>query len=267
MILFFKLILSWIFKLPIFLTYHVYDKSCYYYYRLYMLFYGWGIRLYVGKFGQGKTSAVAIRAYELAKKYPQLTILTNMELKNFPTHTKILKLNTAQDILNAPTDCLVLIDEIGTIFNSRDFSSGKNAVPKVLFQHLCQCRKRRLMILATVQRFNLLDKQIRDISATVTSCKTSFTHPFSRMITLRTFDIDEYEAYQLNPTYAPRLMDIQTVIQTNRYRQLYDTTGLIDNMLSKEYLSDEEILVNRGETQSIFGDKETQKMMKKRKRY
>lgn len=262
-----KLFFSWVFKFPHFLMYYIYDLLCYYYYRLYMLFYGWGIHLYVGKFGQGKTSAMTIRAYELAKKYPQLTILTNMTLKNFPEHTKILNLETAQDILNAPNDTIVLIDEIGTIFNSRDFSSGKNAVPKPLFQHLCQCRKRRMMILATVQRFNLLDKQIRDISATVISCRTTFSHPFSRAITTRTFDIDEYEAYQLNPNYSPAIMDIKVIIQSNKYRNLYDTSSLIKGMMKKEYLSDEEILINRGETQSIFGNKEINRALKKRKRY
>ena len=81
---------------------------------------------------------------KLMNKYPQLHILTNINIKNFPDYTEIIPLNTAQDILNAPKNTLVLIDEIGTIFNSRDFSGGKCAVPKPLFQHLCQCRKRRM---------------------------------------------------------------------------------------------------------------------------
>ena len=96
---------------------------------------------------------MTIIAYKLCKKYPQLHVLTNLKLKNFPEHTKIIELKTADDILNAPDNTLVLIDEIGTLFNSRDFTSGKNSVPKPVFQHLCQCRKRHMMILATVQRF------------------------------------------------------------------------------------------------------------------
>lgn len=249
---------------PHFLMYIQYDLMIYIYYRLYLKFYGWGIHLYTGKFGQGKTSLMTIHAYELCEKYPQLHVVTNLKLTNFPEHTKILPLNTAEDILNAPKNSLILIDEIGTLFNSRDFSSGKNSVPKPVFQHLCQCRKRHMMILATVQRFNLLDKQIRDITATVTECSASLKHPFSRMLTGLTYDIDEYEAYTVNKMYTPRVLSTIVKIQTDQYRHLYDTQELIQGLLQLEYLSDEEILRNQG-SESIFGDgsKEAQKRYKK----
>lgn len=260
----FSLLFKKIRLFPAFLMYLVYDFMIYIYYKLYKLFYGWGIHLYTGKFGKGKTSLMTIKAYELCKKYPQLHVLTNLKLTNFPEHTKILPLNTADDILNAPKNTLVLIDEIGTLFNSRDFASGKNSVPKPVFQHLCQCRKRHMMILATVQRFNLLDKQIRDITATVTTCSASLDHPFSRMLTGLVYDIDEYEAYVNNPMYRPRVMDTVVKIQTDHYRHLYDTTELIQGLLKLEYLSDEEILRNQG-NDSIFADgsKEGQKNYKK----
>lgn len=253
--------------LPLFLFYQIYDHLIYWYFRKYQLFDGWGIHLYTGKFGQGKTMLQTIKAYNIAVKYPQVTIVTNYELKNFPAHTKILPLNTAQDILNAPKNSLILIDEIGTLFNSRDFSSGKNSIPKPLFQHLCQVRKRRLMIYATVQRFNLLDKQIRDITATVTSCACSGRHPFSRKITALTYDIDEYEAAQTNRLYLPRPMDTTVCIQKDFYRQLYDTSTLIQGLLTKDYLSDEEILRNQGALpEFIDSSKDGQKAFKKAQR-
>ena len=166
-------------------------------------------------------------------RYPQLSILTNINLQNFPEWTNIYKLNSAQDILHAPKNCIVVIDEIGTIFNSRDFSGGKRAVPKPLFQHLCQCRKRKMMILATVQRFNLLDKQIRDITATVSTCRATFRHPYTRLIKVKTYDIDEYEAYTENKSYMPKKLYSRLYLQTNQSRQLYDTSQLVDNMLDK----------------------------------
>ncbi len=249
---------------PSLLLYIYYDFMIYVYYKLYLHFYGWGIHLYTGKFGQGKTSLMTIKAYELCKKYPQLHVVTNLKLTNFPEHTKILPLRTAEDILNAPRNSLILIDEIGTLFNSRDFSSGKKSVPKPVFQHLCQCRKRHMMILATVQRFNLLDKQIRDITATVTTCSASFKHPFSRILTGLVHDIDEYEAYTNNPMYVPRVMETIVKIQTDQYRHLYDTTELIQGLLQLEYLSDEEILRNQGVDPTFSdGSKEGQKNFKK----
>lgn len=254
-----------LFNFPMFCYYVIFDKLCYNYYKKRKLFYGWGIHLYTGKFGQGKTSLMTIQAFKLCKKYPQLSVLTNLKLDNFPEHTKIIPLKTAQDILNAPENCLVLIDEIGTLFNSRDFSSGKNSVPKPLFQHLCQCRKRKLMTLATVQRFTLLDKQIRDITATVTECSSSFSHPFSRMLTGLTYDIDEYEAYTINRLYNPRIMSATVTIQKDQYRKLYDTSELIQGLLTLDYLSDSEIMQNQGYIEQFSdGSKEAQKAFKKR---
>lgn len=253
-----------LFLLPLFVYYHIFDKFVYKFYNKRSEFPGWGIHLFTGKFGQGKTSLMVIKAYKLCKKYPQLHILTNINLFNFPEHTKILSLNTAQDILNAPPNTLVLIDEIGTLFNSRDFSTGKNSVPKPLFQHLCQVRKRHMMIYATVQRFNLLDKQIRDITATVTECFASFNHPFSRMLTGIIYDIEEYEAFISNRMYKPRVNSTIVEIQKDKYRHLYDTSELIKGLLVKEYLSDEEILRNQGVIDMFNdGSKEGQKAYKR----
>jgi len=94
---------------------------------------------------------------------------------------------------------LVLIDEIGTIFNSRDFAASKESVPKILFQHLCQVRKRHLMIIATSQRWNFVDKQLRDIVATVRVCHVHLSHPFSRLGTVHVYDSHDYDLAFSNP--------------------------------------------------------------------
>ena len=93
-----------------------------------------------------------------------------------------MPLNSIQDILNAPENTLVLVDEIGTIFNSRDFANGKTkdgegGLPKILFQHICQCRHRHMMIFGTVQRWGFLEKQLREITAEVVVCSAAFSHP------------------------------------------------------------------------------------------
>ncbi len=261
-------LIHFIYSLPLLWCYKIYDKLVYWYFYQCNLFNGWGIHLYVGRFGAGKTSSLVHDAYKLCVKFPQLTVLTNIKLQNFPKYTKILPLKTSADILAAPPDTLVIIDEIGTIFNSRDFSQGKEAVPKVLFQHLCQCRKRRIMIFGTVQRFNLLDKQIRDITADVTVSQASGSFPFVRRIKLYRYDIDEYEMYQSNRSYQPVCESRRMYIQRNRDRLLYDTSELVDNMLKDEYISDEEILASRGENTGVFAvlDKKQQKALRKRPR-
>lgn len=251
--MFIKILLKKIRVFPSFLFYVFYDFLIYKSYRKDKLYYGWGIHLFTGKFGAGKTSVAVIKAYEECKRYPQLNLLTNLKITNFPKHTNIIPLTCVDDILEAPENTIVLIDEIGTIFNSRDFMSGKKSVPKSLFQHLAQCRHRKIKIYGTVQRFLLLDKQIRDISATVTECRSSFRHPFSRIITAVLYDIDEYEALVQNPLYVPRASSFDVYIQTEHYRHLYDTMEMVQGMLEMKYLSDEEILRNQG-TEPLFAD-------------
>lgn len=240
-----KLLILRIYTIAGFLAYIIYDFLIRRKLKLYKQFFGWGIHLYTGRFGSGKTITMCQYAYNLCVKYPHLSILTNLKLDNFPEHTRILSLNHATDILNAPRDTLVLIDEIGTIFNSRDFSTGQKSVPKSLFQHLCQCRKRNMMILGTVQKYNLLDKQIRDISADVNVCVPFLSHPYTRSVKVYTYDVDEYDMYMSNCMYNPRCVNKQMFIQSNLYRNLYNTEQLIDNMLKDDYISDKEILENR----------------------
>ena len=102
-----------------------------------------------------------------------------------------------------------------------------------------------MMILGTVQKYNLLDKQIRDITADVNVCVPFFKHPYTRSVKVYTYDTDEYDIYMSNRSYNPRCISKEMYIQTNLYRKLYDTEQLIDNMLQADYLSDEEILRNR----------------------
>lgn len=245
-----KILIQTFLLIPKFSIYVLYDFYKYVYERNKNSFFGWGIHLFVGKFGSSKTSTMVYYAYKLAKKYPQLTILTNIELKNFPCWTNIEFLNSAEQILYAKENTLVLIDEIATIFNSRDFATSKNAVPKILYQHLCQCRHRKIMIYGTCQRFSLLDKQIRDISADVTTCRCFFKHPFSRFCVIKRYDIDEYEKYTANSMYRMRTQSVDAYVQTNHIRNMYDTRELVNNMLNKEYLDDKTILENRAVSSS-----------------
>lgn len=218
--------------------------------RRWEMFEGWGLHIYLGAFGQGKTCSMVRDAYQLCCKYKGLTVLTNLKLCNFPKHTVIKQLTCARDILNAPDNTLVLIDEIGTIFNSRDFAKSKESVPKLLFQHICQCRHRHLMIYGTVQRWGFLDKQLRDISTDVTVCSAWFPHPFSRMITNRTYDAYEYDLFCANPLRPLLTLSAAVYIQTDKVRALYDTKEMVNTLLQMEYIDDSEILANQAAVQA-----------------
>ncbi|HEX3038600.1 MAG TPA: hypothetical protein VHO94_06370 [Oscillospiraceae bacterium] len=249
-LLFFKVL----FRLPHFFFLVIVDFIKWLRNKGWLIFEGWGLHIYVGRFGAGKTCTMVNDAYLLAKRYPQLHIVTNLKLVGFPAHTEILPLKTPSDILNAPKNTLVLIDEIGTIFNSRDFAASKVSVPKILFQHICQVRKRHLMIYATSQRWNFVDKQLRDITATVRVCSVQFPHPFCRMGTVHVYDSYEYDLAFSNPLLPLNCLDAYCYVQTDEIRKLYDTEELIQNMLNDKYVSDEEILRNRGDLNGGIGE-------------
>lgn len=249
----FKLFTDKILLLPKFIVVLLKDWYKYIKNKGYKNFSGFGIHIYTGSFGSGKTSAMVARSYELAKRYPDLTIVTNITLTHFPKKTKILPLKTPKDIVNAPRPALILIDEIGTIFNSRDFAKSKESVPKPVYQHLCQCRHRDLMIYGTCQNWGQLDKQIRDITHSVRVCRTALSHPFSRMQTVKIFDREEYDMWYSDRKTPIRMLKGSVYIQTDKIRNLYDTNELVTSVLNAEYISDAEILEYQGVITSIFG--------------
>ena len=211
-------------------------------------FHLFGLHIYLGKFGQGKTCSMVRDAWLLASKYEDVTILTNLKLYNFPDNVRILELRCIQDILDAPDNTIVLIDEIGTIFNSRDFQKnqrkGKDkdpeGLPKVLFQHICQVRHRNMVVFGTVQRWGFLEKQLRLITKTVTVCSAFPDAPFSRMITNYVYDGEEYDLFYQSPMRPLEPLGVDVWVQTDFIRSLYDTKEMVKTMLTMDYVSDEE---------------------------
>ncbi len=227
----------------------------------------WGLHLYLGKFGGGKTISAVRRAYEICCKHKGVTVLTNLTLIGFPEDTNIIHLEAAEQILDLPDRSIVLIDEIGTIFNSRDFASSKKSVPKPVYQIILQCRHLRIMLIGTVQRWNLLDKQLRDIADTVTECHSYFADPFSRYTTCTTYDAQQYDKWFNNPLLPMKHIRYEGYVQTDGLRSKYDTIQMVKGMLDAEYIPDAEILANRGITdynpEFIASDKKQKKALNK----
>ncbi len=225
-------------------------KDVHHYYKIHenKHFHLFGLHIYLGRFGQGKTCSMVRDAFLLASKYEDVTILTNLHLSNFPDNVQILELRCIQDILDAPDNTIVLIDEIGTLFNSRDFQQNKRkgkgseleGLPKVLFQHICQVRHRNMVIFGTVQRWGFLEKQLRLITKSVTVCSAFPAHPFSRMITNYVYDGEEYDLFYQSPMKPLEPLSVDVWVQTDFIRSLYDTKEMVKTLLTMDYVSDEE---------------------------
>lgn len=255
--------------LPQFLFLTIKDRVIWIYHHGWEIFEGFGLHLYLGRFGEGKTGSMVRDVYNICKEYKVVQVLSNITLYNFPEHTVIKPLTCAQDILDAPENTVILIDELGTIWNSRDFAMSKGkgderGLPKSVFQFLCQVRHRKIEVFATAQDWADVDVQIRRKIRDVTVCSAAFKHPFTRMITNRVYDSREYDLFYNNPMFAISPFYVDVYVQTDKLRELYNTKEMVATMLKMEYISDAEAKKNQGDVApSIVGsvDKKAQQKL------
>lgn len=206
----------------------------------YKVFKGFGLHIYVGAFGSGKTSSMVHDAYQIALRYPQVTILTNMTLKNFPSHTKIIDLMHYKQIIDAPSNTLIIIDEISTVFNSRDWKT--EGIPAALLGQLLQVRKQKKMMFATAQVFSHVDSLIRQITFSVRDCRCYC----GRWNIITSYEGMDFERRSDNVEKKPRVLRFYGFIQTDKIRNLYDTTEMVEKMKKTKYITDIEALEKQG---------------------
>lgn len=201
-----------------------------------------GLHIYTGMFGSGKTSSMVHDAYMMAKKYKDLAIMTNMELKNFPAWTKIIPLNNAQQIVDWVGKLCVLIDEMPLVFNARDWKT--DGIPAALLSILLQVRKENKIILGTAQRFQHIDSQLRDVTDTVREC-SCFA---GRWNYIKVFNGLEYENTIGNTQKTAVIRRVYAFIQTDAIRNLYDTKEMVTRMKKDKYMTSRKMevkIVNR----------------------
>jgi hypothetical protein len=214
------------------------DTYNYYKNKEWEVFNGFGLHIYVGMFGSGKTSSMIRDAYCICKKYKSVRLLSNMKIMNFPKWTKIEELKNYKQIVNCPENTLILIDEISTIFNSREWK--KEGIPAPLLSTLLQVRKQNKMLYATAQRFIHVDALMRQITFTVRDCECWR----GRWNWVRVYDGYEYEkSNTMNPA---EMKYLYSFIQTDKIRGLYDTFELVEKMKKTDYIDEKEILEKQG---------------------
>lgn len=194
---------------------------------------GFGLNIYVGMFGRGKTLSATRYVLRQAKRY-KLNVISNIKLNGYP----YTPLTNWQEIVDAPGNTIILIDEMSTVFNARQW---KDFNINLLFQ-LLQCRKNKKMIVGTAQRFAHVDKLLRDITYEVIDCTK-----YWRWQHTQHYDGWDYENC-MNKRMLKRVHHNWNFI-TNKDYKSYDTSEIIDNTKRTEFMSNEEILGARGEVQ------------------
>lgn len=119
-------------------------------------FHEYGLHMFCGCQGSGKTTAIVHKLIQLKERYPKCLIRTNMNFKNQDAeikHWKELVSNT-----NGSYGQIEVLDEIQTWFNSnqsKDF-------PVEMLTEISQQRKQRKMLIGSAQVFSRIAKPIRE---------------------------------------------------------------------------------------------------------
>ncbi len=192
------------------------------------------IAVYNGYFGSGKTLSCVEQVCSLYRHFnglevyndemgvflkQKITIISNLRLQGVP----YVHFESEQQFIDyevAPSEvCIFLIDELGTVWNNRDF---KNFNPDV-FQNIVQSRHRRMSIYGTLPLMIGTDVNIRRYTRSVIFCSKMWR--IVKHVYYRGEDIENCSNLNL---IQPLRVEYKFV--TNRMYRQYDTTEMVGKL-------------------------------------
>ena len=209
------------------------------------------IKIFEGYFGSGKSLSAVEQVIRIYKKYnglevwsdelqcfvkQNITIISNLELFGVP----YIPFRDERQFIDYEVGIgeivLFLVDEIGTVWNNREF---KNFNPEV-FQNIVQSRKRKMAIFGTLPDFLGTDINIRRYTHTVVHCDKTWRILKHRYYKPRDIEnctnIDMVQPTQLSYKFVKDIM----------YNQ-YDTGAFIEKlgreMLEGKFITADEMNV------------------------
>lgn len=126
----------------------------------------WGIYIFIGGQGSGKTLSMVKLCHDIHLEHPDVPVRSNLYLK-FSDH-----LNSWEDILyHKDPKSIYCVDELGLWANSK-----KNAreFSEVLLYLSCQNRKNHRLILTTAQQLYMCEKNLRSQCLYIIETRTIF---------------------------------------------------------------------------------------------
>ena len=185
-----------------------------------------GLTIYCGMQGDGKTVSMVERLEEIRHQYPKVKIATN-----FGYIHQDFALTDWLQILeerNGEDGIVFAIDEIQNEFNvydTRNFSEN-------LLRTVTQQRKQAIKIYATSQHFNRVAKPLREQTFEVVDCFTFF----GRWTFQKCFSADEYNVVIDNPERKQKLHRKwrKNFVQNDYIRTLNNSYEVIQSMVKLE---------------------------------
>lgn len=199
----------------------------------------YGIQMYIGMFGHGKTLCMTHQAENIYNRFgDKVRFISNYKLNNIPyieleNFSQLVDLGEEKDSKYIGT--VVLIDEIENLLSHRNFAN----FPLALLHMLMQQRKKRVFILCSAQRFFMVDKLWRSITTSVFDC-----NKYWRFQHIEEFDAWDYEN-SMNTQLIRRNINYWWFVRNKDY-EAYDTTQMIMKDSAEKFISNEEAIIRKG---------------------
>lgn len=191
----------------------------------------YGVWLYVGLPGRGKTVSMVEYLYRMKKKWgDKIRVYTNFgfALEDGP-------IKHWRDLLEIEHNVPVIfaLDEVQLTFNSRAWRD----FPPEMVTLLTQNRKMEKQIVCTAQSFERVDKVFRELTHFVIECRTLA----GRWTFQRAFETTEYMRGQESVRGPKRMRAWRySFVQTDQIRDMYDTMRRLDSLRNEEFVTRQE---------------------------
>ena len=219
--------------------YGVKDIILYFKEKRWKIFSLFGIDMFVGMFGHGKTLSMTHRALQIYDQYgDSIRFISNYKLKSIPyipltNFKQLVDLGEEEESKYQAT--VVLIDEIENLLSHRNFAN----FPLELLHMLTQQRKKRVYIMCSAQRFFMVDKLWRSITTNVYDCNKHW-----RFQNMKLYDAWDYEN-GMNPQLLQSISNIWWFVRDRDFGA-YDTSEMIMKHSAEDFISNEEAIQRKG---------------------
>lgn len=189
----------------------------------------YGLTMYCGRQGAGKTIAMTDYLERMREEYPNALIVTNYGYKH--QDGEMTDWNDFFTVRNGTDGVIFAIDEIQNEFSS----AAWNKFPESLLSEITQQRKQRIKIVCTSQIFTRVAKQLREQCNDVVDCNTFG----GRWTFTRCYDAVDYNNAIDRPTVRENIRRLYTrsFLQDDYIRNLFDTYEKIEKMQDVEYMT------------------------------
>lgn len=188
----------------------------------------YGLWIFTGYFGQGKTIGMAAYAKKLQREHPHknIKLYSNIDLVG-----QEKRITNYKEILDLPKSSIVILDEGHADFTS---TTGKNAFPIELLRKITQMRKKELMIFTTSPVYHRMNIMIRENANFI--IESSNFLDMDRLFRYKFYRAEDYDLYYEDKDKLKKnaLMWTETIIASNDVYGYYNTVEEVDTIMEEE---------------------------------